>query len=379
MDTKDCNIISKEKKFTAKKVVSLVFVIIFALITLCFPIMYAFGVSAGKNYEQKALKEMPKINELFTNYSGFADDFDEHYNDHFPLKSKMVELYSYTEYKVFNTSLVPSVTSIGKNGWLFYESSNTRKMVSGKYVLSDAQLERIYNGIMKKYQILSDLGKKYVIFLAAEKQTIYPEYDRLENADYTAIDQLIEYLNERDCPVPFIYSKDYLLSKKTATNQLFYKYDTHWNKLGSHYGYEAVMNVIKPMFPDKNVPVCTEFGLGTSTRSGDLATTIYLSEYLTEKTPSLKYEYKPTYSRKAPINFVKSSVPSDIKIFIYGDSFSLSDYWGAAFAQTSSETRILHNKNSFQVLLNNLGESDVVIEECVQRAPTTLGNCVIDA
>ena len=61
MDTKDCNIINKEKKFTAKRVVSLVFVIIFALITLCFPIMYAFGISAGKNYENKVLKEMPKI------------------------------------------------------------------------------------------------------------------------------------------------------------------------------------------------------------------------------------------------------------------------------------------------------------------------------
>lgn len=62
-----------------------------------------------------------------------------------------------------------------------------------------------------------------------------------------------------------------------------------------------------------------------------------------------------------------------LTVFIYGDSFAQSNYWSKAFAQSASETRILHNSKNFQVLLDNIGDSDVVIEECFQRVPTTLG------
>ncbi len=319
MSTKDINSV-KTKKFTFKTISSLIFIIVFSLIITCFPVMYLCGVSAGKNYENKVIKDAPKFNQLFLNYTGFADEFEKHYNDHFPYKSKMIELYSYTEYKVFNSSILPSYTSIGKDGWLFYESFNTREMVSGAYTLSPIQLENIYNGIMQKYERLSALGKKYVIYLAAEKQMIYPEFDRLSYSQYTAIDQLIEYLNQKNCPVPFIYSRDYLLEKKTAQNQLYFKYDTHWNALGAHYGYESVMKVVKDLFPNKNIPVCTEFGIDYYERSGDLATTLYLSNYLKEQTPSLIYEHTPSYVGYGAGVLVTSNVQSDIKVFLYGDS-----------------------------------------------------------
>ncbi len=363
----------KRKHITIGSAISLVFVILFMCIISAFPIMYFCGVSAGKNYENKVLTNAPKLDELINNYTGYADTFEQHFNDYFPLRSNMLELYSYLEYKVFNTSLLPDTTSIGKNGWLFYESWGTRPAVSGQAMLSAAALESIYNGIMEKYNTLKAMGKKYIIYLAAEKQMVYPEHDRLENAEYTLIDQLREYLNSKNCPVPFIYSKDYLLTKKTSTNQLYYKYDTHWNLLGSHYGYESVMTKIKEMLPEKNINVVTEFDLTSSKRSGDLATTLFLSKYLVEDTPVPVYEHTPTYRGYGPTVRVTSNVNSDLKVFIYGDSFAQADYWGAAFAQSACETRILHNANNFQVLLDNLGDCDVVVEECVQRVPTTLG------
>ena len=376
MKTKDySNGEIKKAKWSPHKIVSLIFVILFTAIITSFPVMYLSGVSAGKNYEKKVLTELPKINELFTNYSGFSDQFEAHFNDYFPVKSTMLEMYSLSEYKLFKKSIVPSVTSIGKNDWLFFEGDNTRSAVNGTRMLSEKTLEKIYNGIMEKYETLKKLGKKYVIYLAAEKQTIYPEHDSLYTADYTLIDQLIEYLNQKECPIPFIYSKDYLLAKKTASNQLYFKYDTHWNALGAQYGYESVMQVIKPMFPDKNIPVATEQGyqITKGSRSGDLANTIFLSKYLVESTPNLVYEHTPSYTKPDKVTIVNSNVVSDLKVFIYGDSFAQAEYWGAPFSQSASEVRILHNKNDFQVLLDNLGESDVVIEECVQRVPSTLG------
>ncbi len=357
--------------------ISLVFIILFMCIISCFPVMYFCGVSAGENYEKKVLTKAPKLDELINNYTDFSEQFEQHYNDYFPLRSNMLELYSYFEYKVFNTSLLPETTSIGKNGWLFYESWGTRTAVSGEHMLTEKQLEKIYNGLMEKYNTLASLGKKYIVYLAAEKQTIYPEYDRLPNVEYTLIDQLRDYLISKDCPITFIYSKDYLLTKKTSNNQLYFKYDTHWNLLGAHYGYEDVMNHAKQLLPaEKNINIVTEFELTSGKRSGDLASTLFLSKYLIEKTPVPVYEHKPTYTKVGPVTKVTSNANPNLKVFIYGDSFAQSGYWGACFAQSACETRILHNSNNFQVLLDNLGECDIVIEECVQRVPTTLGRVI---
>lgn len=366
----------QKNTLNTKSIISLVFVILFLCILICFPIMRICGVSAGKNYEQKILTDAPKLDELINNYTGFADKFETHFNDYFPVRSNMLELYSYLEYSIFNTSLLPETTSIGKNGWLFYESWGTRPAVSGQNMLSDEALENIYNGLMEKYNTLASMGKKYIIYLAAEKQTIYPEYDRLQNSQYTLIDQLQDYLASKNCPIPFIYSKDYLLTKKTTTNQLYFKYDTHWNLLGAHYGYEDVMTKIKELLPEKNVNVVNDFELRTVKTSGDLATTIFLSEYLKEDSPVPVYEYTPTYVGEEKFIKVTSAVNSDLKVFIYGDSFAQSGYWGAPFVQSACEVRIMHNSNNFQVLLDSLGDCDVVVEECVQRVPTSLGRVI---
>ena len=364
---------SKRKKCNPLSVIALLFAGLFFCFIAAFPLMFLFGVSPGENYEKKVRTEMPTWDDFINDYEKFPDTFEQHYNDYFPLRSKMLELYSYFEYKVFTSSIFPKTTSIGKNGWLFYESWGTRDAVSGAHMLTETQLETIYNGLMQKYETLQSLGKAYVVYLAAEKQMIYPEHDRLKNVSYTLIDQLQEYLEEKNCPVPFIYGKDYLISKKTNSNQLYFKYDTHWNLLGAHYGYEQVMEKVQELLPDKQIPIVRDFTLSTGKRSGDLATTLFLSDYLIETTPVPQYTYKPTYKGVSPITYVTSKTDSDLKVFIYGDSFAQSDYWGRSFAQSACETRILHNSKNFQVLLDNLGDCDVVIEECVQRVPTTLG------
>ena len=316
----------KRKNCNPRTVIALLFVGLFLCFITAFPLMFLFGVSPGKNYEKKVLTEAPNWDDLINNYEDFTDTFEQHYNDYFPLRSNMLELYSYFEYKVFTSSIFPSTTSIGKDGWLFYESWGTRTAVSGEHMLTETQLENIYNGLMQKYEILQEMGKTYVVYLAAEKQMIYPEYDRLKNVSYTLIDQLQEYLQEKNCPVPFIYGKEYLLSKKTSNNQLYFKYDTHWNMLGAHYGYEDVMTKVQALLPDKDIPIVRDFTLSTSQRSGDLATTLFLSDYLIENTPVPQYTYKPTYKSVSPITYVTSGTDSDLKVFIYGDSFAQSGY-----------------------------------------------------
>ncbi len=362
---------------TPKKIniVQLVFVIVFAIIISIFPIFMLCGASAGKNYEQKVLAKLPEIQDLFLKYPTFSGDFEEYYNDHFPYRSTIVQQYSLMEYKVFKSSILPTNTSVGKDGWLFYEGYGTRKAVSGQNKLSNAQLKSIYDGIVKKYNKLKSLGKEYIVYLAPEKQMIYPEYDKLYHAEYTNCDQLVEYLIAKNCPATIIYGKDFLVANKDK-GQIYFKYDTHWNKLGSYYGYVDIMNHIKQLLPNKNITIAQDFELSSYVNSGDLAGTLFLTEYLKESCPSIKHTYSYT-TQAVDENFNEyiSNTPSELKVFIYGDSFAQAHYWASHFAQSSSQTRILHNKNNFATLLKYVGDSNVVIEECVQRVPSTLAKC----
>lgn len=366
---------SSKKKIN---IIKLIFIIMFSIIISIFPILWISGVSAGKNYEKKVLANAPKLKNMFLEYPTFAGDFEKYYNDTFPFKSKIISLYSLIEYKFFNSSILPSVTSVGKNGWLFYENYGTRNAISGNRMFTPGELEYIYNGIMKKYETLKSMNKEYIVYIAPEKQTIYPEYDLLSKSKYTSIDQLLEYLAQKECPVSVLYGKDFLLSKKEKNKNIYYKYDTHWNKLGSYYGYLDVMSQVKKLLPDNNILIAESYETTTYKYSGDLAGTLFLSNYLSETSPQLNFSYKPTFSNENGVTLINSSTPSDLKVFIYGDSFAQATYWSASFAQSAKEVRILHNKNTFKKLLDNIGDSDIVIEECVQRVPTTLGKCILE-
>ena len=369
--------ISKKTQSNALKnkkvnVIQLMFVIVFTISISIFPIMMMFGVAAGKNYEQKVLAKLPEMQDLFLQYPTFSEEFEEYYNDHFPCRSTIIQKYSWIEYNVFKSSILPTNTSIGKNGWLFYEGYDTRKVVSGQQKLSKTQLKEIYDGIVAKYNKLKSLGKEYIVYIAPEKQMIYPEYDKLNAQEKTCIDQLVEYLIKNNCPATIMYGRDYLIANKDK-GQLYFKYDTHWNELGSYYGYVDVMNHIIDMFPKKNITIAENYETTTYKTSGDLARTLFLTEYLTEQSPKISHNIEYTYEQiDETFGQYVSNTLSELKVFIYGDSFAQANYWASHFAQSASQVRILHNKNDFKTLLKYVGDSDVVIEECVQRTPKTL-------
>ena len=364
----------KKKKLSARSIIALVFSCLFLAMVSVFPIMKLCGVKPGVNYENRPLTERPTAQDWINDYSNASNKFESYYNDNFPLKSTMLELYSLFEYNIFKSSLLPNMVSIGNDGWLFLEgdgANDVRKIIGGE-LYSLEMLESIYQGIMAKYNQLKAIGKEYIVYLAPEKQMIYPELDRLKIAEYTVIDQVIDYLKEKNCPVPIINGADDLLVKKSLGDQLYYKFDSHWNSLGAHYGYEKALSVVKQLFPNANIPYAKNYQIGKGECSGDLAGMIYLSKHLKEQTFIFDYEYKPTYESIDNYVKVSSAVQSDLKILIYGDSFVQMNYWGPCFSQSATETRIMHRRSGFGAVLQNVGESNVVIEECVQRSLSSL-------
>ena len=362
-----------------KKIIAIVFTVLFLIIIAVFPVMWACGVSAGTNYENREPAKAPSFGEIFTDYGNFAKRFEDYYTDALPLRSSIMSAYAYLNYKMFSVSVVPKVTSVGKNGWLFYEDFNTRNVISGDFKLSDENLQYIYEGITAKYNALKQLGKSYIVYIAPEKQSVYPEYDKMRNAEYTCAEQLMDYLAEHNCPATVIYGKNILLSAKENDTLLYYKYDSHWNTVGGFIAYKQLIEEVSKLV-NKSFPTVgdNDYTVGSEVyATADLATVLTLTSKLPETASCIRYNNNINITTEILDEILvlsKSDTQSDLKTFIYGDSFSNSRFWGECFLRSANEVRFLHNRNTFETLLNYLGDSDVVIEESVARALTTLGN-----
>lgn len=362
-----------------KKIAAIIFIVIFLLLIFFFPVLWICGVSPGENFENREPAKAPEFGELFTDYGNFSKKFEEYYNDAIPFRAGIMSIYAYIHYKTFGISVVPKVTSVGKDGWLFYEDFNTRSVVSGDFVLTQEYLDYIYQGITAKYNALKALGKSYVVYIAPEKQSVYPEYDKLRHADYTCAEQLLEYLAEKNCPATVVYGKDLLLQSKNDKTTIYYKYDSHWNSLGGFYAYRQLIGEVRKLV-NKDFPEVSDddYTIGKQKyATADLATTLTLAHTLTENADSVVYNSSVDSNYTLiddKLLLATSNTESDLKVFIYGDSFSNERFWGECFLRSANEVRFLHNRNGFETLLGYLDDCDVVIEECVGRVLTTLGN-----
>nr|WP_255535139.1 hypothetical protein [Cellulophaga sp. E16_2] len=87
---------------------------------------------------------------------------------------------------------------------------------------------------------------KYFLAFWPNKHTIYPEY--LPNTmsvqikdTISRVDQISDYLKLTNSPIKLLDSRSVLINNK-VNQQLYYKFDTHWNDYGAFLGYQNFFN-----------------------------------------------------------------------------------------------------------------------------------------
>jgi len=106
-------------------------------------------------------------------------------------------------------------------------------------------LEKFKESLEAKKEFLDDLGIEFYVYIASNKEEIYPEYmpdDYVRLHDKSKTDLAVDYLRE-NTDVNIIYPKDVLMSYKDDYN-LYYKLDTHWNKIGAYIGFTEIMKAM---------------------------------------------------------------------------------------------------------------------------------------
>ena len=171
--------------------------------------------------------------------------------------------YGYTEYicknceetkvddwtdKLIDTSyMAPNVhgdTIIGRFDWLFLYGWGNIPYYQATNILSEEDMA-VYVDRLNTLQALCDArGVKLAVIWIPSKDTIYPEYmpDFEVKDNYKRVPRLADYI-KANSSVRFAFPKEELSSAKRYWDT-YYRYDSHWNFVGSYIGVQALYRLL---------------------------------------------------------------------------------------------------------------------------------------
>ncbi len=150
---------------------------------------------------------------------------------------------------------------IGDNDFMFIGESIPDYI--GSDMLTDFYLKRLAKSMNDRYAWAQQNGKKLYFVVCPNKASVYGDYlsDYVNPADYTALDQAIDYMNANSS-VKIIDLRNVLKSARSVYgDDLYYNYDTHWNANGGFVAYTEIMKHVKADFPNAVVYGKNDFNI----------------------------------------------------------------------------------------------------------------------
>lgn len=325
------------------------------------------------NYENRQLAELPQIGKVAL--SDFHTGFETWFSDHLPFRNQLIFLNNLIDCKVFHVSDADSVI-IGKNDWLYYNGrqfnvEDPEQDWNGTNIYSDAELKALADNMISMRDKLAAKGCDLVIFIAANKEHVYPENMPSSYgapAEKRRLEQVVSYLQDNtDLRVVCPYDKLMETRQKEPDLQLYYKYDSHWNNVGSYIGSSMLDEELGHPMPDISTLRITT----AAPPRYDLATMLHLGGLLTDDPNyivndftlnKVTTEYNDDRTEFRSTNESANADPR--KVFIIGDSYStmMEQYIACNF----SETYLNFYYNYTPEMLER-EKPDVVIYETVER------------
>jgi len=179
----------------------------------------------------------------------FPRRFDAYYKDHFGLRAPLIVGHHWIKRRLLGVSPVAKAL-VGRQGWLYLAGSPVIGYQRMR-PLSAARLEVWRRALETHYQACRQRGALFVLVVAPNKHTIYPEY--LPTAArplwrQSPWDQLVEHLAAHS-EVPVVDLRPALLQAKEAGWQVYRRHDSHWSPLGEFAAYREWIKVLGRYFP----------------------------------------------------------------------------------------------------------------------------------
>ena len=320
----------------------------------------------ASNHENRELYELPRITSM-EDYREFPKKLEGFLDDRSPFRNQLITLDSGIDYYLFGEGNERAVA--GKDGWLFYCDSadgNPIDCYQGGNLLEEEELRQIAENCVRQRDFLAEQGTEFVIFIAPNKERIYPEYmpDRYGLPSETSrVQQIVDYLREHT-DVRVVYPYDELMAAKASLpEEIYYKTDTHWNQIGGYIGAKALLRELGITLPELSEVIVTPAG----EKAGDLARSLGLEQFLKSTEYTVKGydvhgveslgEYDDVYAYRA-----ENADPR--KFYAVRDSFYV-----AMLPFVQSQFNESWSKYCLDYLYEDFVEQkpDIFVYECVER------------
>jgi hypothetical protein len=209
---------------------------------------------------------------------GFVSAFERAFADRFGARDALLRAHNRVLVRAFGVSPAPNVL-IGRDGWLFFEGEDGHaldRFYRGVLPVDDRELREVALELARRARYLASQGIAYVVTIAPDKATIYPEMLPAwvePVAPRSPLDRLVAMI-ERDSSLRYVDARPALLRAKTRA-RVYYATDSHWNSLGAPIAYEAIMRAIRDALAPRAVPIAPvvlpPYVPGVDVYHGDLA------------------------------------------------------------------------------------------------------------
>lgn len=245
-------------------------------------------------------------------------------------------LYTVPAYAAFQVGIStnPDIL-IGKEHWLFESIKRDFDEYRGVVKPDPAAIERWKHLYLERMAFVGRAGADFLFVIAPLKQSVNSEYlpkTWRKIGDETRIKQFSEGM--RDLNMDILDLTDALLARRKLGEQLWYKYDTHWNFVGALAATEAVVNRLRDRHPNIAPFDRNEYRIasnGNGLRFGisplDLASRLGIAalrepDYTVEKIGGWTTTETVLHSSWMTIYSYTKNAPSLPTLVMYGDSFS---------------------------------------------------------
>src|SRR5271157_3230122 len=352
------------------------------LVAITMPLIgLIFRLDAGmKLQENRVLASMPELTLQRAALAAFPGKFETYFNDQFGFRQRLIHWLSIAKVLGLGVSSSRDVI-LGRKGWIFYGALDL-EFYRSLQPLKPQQLEAWQQLLESRRDWLAARGIPYLVVLAPNKSTIYPEfmplaYNRVNPK--TRLDQLMAHLKAHST-LSVIDLREPLLSAKSQ-EQVYYRTDSHWNNRGAYVGYAKIMEALSTWIPKIMAAPRSEFRDVTVWKPArDLGYMLGLEYYLPEEYIDLQPR-KPRQARKlaetgdsgSPGRSVTPSRPN-IVFELPGTRLPRAVMFRDSFAEALMPLLAEHFRRitfSWQYTLNKelveREQPDIVIQEMVER------------
>jgi hypothetical protein len=304
---------------------------------------------------------------------------EKYFTDHLAIRDAVVAWHGRIKAEWLRSSPNPQVL-LGRGGWLFYNQSALAGTLSPGDPAFTERVDRWAAALSARRAWLAERGIRYLVVLAPDKQSIYPDYlpRFARRHGPTGLDDLLVRCS-CDPELSILDLRPTLRAARPA-GPVYWHTDTHWSPTGAYLGYGATVTALGRWFPTMTPLPPTAFAARPMhSCGGDLARLIGLLGRMPEDAPRLE-PLTPAHARlvndaaelrsEPQLTHVRPQVwvndtPDRPRVLLLGDSFADEAYC-SLLAEHCGRLVKVGSYGSQEALIER-ERPDVVVFEFVER------------